>query len=378
MNKYYTLILLFLLIITAPLLTYVVPITSTKYANRENRNLTKFPQLNINSLDQFPGDFDRYFDDNFNFRGEFLKLNNFVKLNLYKESPHNAVILGKQGWMYTRKYINSYISKKIFSTKELDSIRGMYVDRSTWLKEKNIKNYVFIIPTKYNIYNEYLPSPVYKLRKTNEKEQFINSLNGIDNLKVIDLLPTLQNHKKKSPIRLYHKTDQHWNEYGAFIAYTKIIEELHQDFPEIPLVNTNDFIIDSVITPGKSLAKTVLLEDKVDEVVLKVKPRHSKSVRFSPENDYKVTEIFPYKNEFQIHYKTERHTLPKIMLVRDSYANSLLKVLPESFNETVFIWDNWCYRLNEDIVENEKPDIYVTIVIESNLSYILHKHPSER
>jgi hypothetical protein len=49
-----------------------------------------------------------------------------------------------------------------------------------------------------------------------------------------------------------------------------------------------------------------------------------------------------------------------------------------SFSESILIWDNWNYKLNEEIVKREKPDIILTLIIEANLEYILYKHPNER
>jgi len=371
-------LILFLTVISLPLLDYIIPVSSKNYENRENRIYASFPEINIQHLDPFPMQFENFFNDHFNFRGELLQLNNFVKLNLYNESPHPAVIKGKNGWLYTVKYINSFSGEWIFSPQELKDIRDMYIKRSEWLRKRGILNYIVIIPSKFNVYPEFLPKNVFKRRPVNEKTQFIEAVSYIDNLKVIDLETIFHDEKKNSSIRLYHKTDQHWNEYGAFIAYKKIVEHIHEDLPEVNLVDTDDFIIDSSLTYGKSLANTILAENKILEMEIRVKPRKQKSSRFRPEKSYPVPVKFPYKNEFQLHYRSDDIHSPKILVLRDSYTNSLLHLLPESFSETVFIWDNWNYSLNEDIVNEEKPDIFLTLIIESNLPYILHKHPSER
>ena len=367
-----------MVIISLPLMDYMLPISSKKSDNRENRVYATFPEFNIQHLDPFPGQFDNFYRDHFHFRGELLELNKYVKLKIYKESPHPAVIIGKRGWLYTNKYINSYTGRKIFSSQELTDFNKMYTRRSEWLRNHGIKNYIVIIPTKFNVYPEYLPKSIFRERLINEKKQFIEAVSAIDNLRVIDLEPYLLNKKKESAIRSYHITDQHWNEYGAFLAYAKIIEEIHNDFPEVPLVNEDDFIIDSILVPGRELAKTILIEMEVNEMDVTVKAKEKKSVRFMPENIYPVPEKFPYKKDFQLHYKTPDNNLPKILVFRDSYTNAMLHLLPESFSETVLIWDNWGYRLNENIVEKEKPDIFLTLIIESNLPFILHKHPTER
>lgn len=364
--------------IAAPMLDYLIPIASSDYINRENRNYAAFPEIRLAQIDSFPGQFDDYFNDNFHFRGELLDLNNFIKLNLYKESPHPSVIMGKKGWLFIQKYLNSYSSEVTFSSQELIDFRNLYTERTQWLKNRGIRNYIFIIPSKFNVYPEYLPNSVYKKSLVSKKEQFIEATRSIDNLKVIDLEPFLLDEKTKSPTHLYYKTDQHWNEYGAFIAYSKIIEVLHNDFPEVSLVDIDDFVADSIAIPGKSLARIISIEKRISEMDIKVKAKNQKSISVVTENSYTPPIKFPYKNAFHLEYTTANDSLPKILVLRDSYAVFLRHLLPESFSKTILIWDNWCYRLNEEIVTKEEPDIYITLIIESNLDFILYKHPSER
>ena len=45
--------------------------------------------------------------------------------------------------------------------------------------------------------------------------------------------------------------------------------------------------------------------------------------------------------------------------------------LAENFSVTEKIFDKWEYKLNESIVENEKPDVFLMIVLESNLRNII-------
>ena len=49
-----------------------------------------------------------------------------------------------------------------------------------------------------------------------------------------------------------------------------------------------------------------------------------------------------------------------------------------SFSESVLIWGNWNYKLNEELISRENPGIVFIMMIESNLKYVLHKHPSDR
>lgn len=368
----------FFLVIVLPSITMFLHEEKKTVGNRENRKMAAFPQLDIKRLDPFPKEFDNYYNDNFTFRNELLQINSFLKFFLFKESPNKHVILGGDYWLYTRKYLNSFTSERLLNEREISELRDLYTSRSKWLNEKGIKNYIFIIPTKYNVYSEFLPSTVTKQNKVSIKEQFIDATNGIKNLTVVDLLQYIEQHKLESAIRQFHKTDQHWNEYGAFIGYKCIVDNINKSFRKVKNINESDFIVDSIEVSGKSLARTILLEEKLNELDIRVRKTVKRAKKVKPEILYESHDKFPYKSQFQIHYAVDDDSLPSVLILRDSYTNSLLHLVPESFKKTIFIWDNWCYRLNKTIVEQEKPDIFITLLIESNIPYLLHGHPSER
>jgi len=99
--------ILFICIITLPMLENVLNISS-EYENTENRTKAPLPKLDIRYLDPFPSDYEKYFNDNHNFRSELLLLNSKFKFNILNISPVKIVVEGKDGWLYTSKYIESY------------------------------------------------------------------------------------------------------------------------------------------------------------------------------------------------------------------------------------------------------------------------------
>lgn len=371
--KNITLIILFLVIIFLPLADYLVPISSNESENRENRNLAKFPEFNIQLLDPFPSKFESFFNDHFNFRTELLSLNKYIKLDLFKESPHPSIIIGKKGYLYVRKYLNSYAVKENFSPDELKEIRQIYINRASWLKKRGIKSYFVFVPTKYNVYPEYVPKRIKRGSLGREKDQFMKAIDSIENLTIIDLEPYFLEQKKNAIYPLYYQTDQHWNEYGSFKAYRKIVDVIREDFPNVKKVNESDYIYSESKVKGKQLAKSISIEDKVEETEIKVSPIKSTTKRYEAEKKYSIPASFYYKSYYQFNYKNSDTLLPSAYIVRDSYVNAMERQLPESFGKLIYIWDNWRYRLNSEIALTEKPDIFITIVIESNLRNILKR-----
>jgi len=368
--------ILFVCIIFLPMLENVLNISS-EYENTENRTKAPLPKFDIEYLDPYPSEYENYFNDNHNFRGELLLLNSKFKFNILNISPVKIVVEGKNGWLYTSKYIESYINSWLFTNIELDSLYKIYSQRSKWLDEKGIKHYIAIVPNKAHVYPEFLPDRLKKSRVT-KTDQFIKTLEKIPNLNVFYLRDALIEEKEKSPYNLFYKTDQHWNEYGAIIGVKKIVSEIKKDFPEMKDVELSDFIIDTTNTDGRGLARMLMLQKSIKEMVIDVNHIDSTKSNKIDTLIYPIPEVFPYKDRHQVYYSSNDKKLPKVLVIRDSFTDALIDKLPNSFSETTYIWDTWCYELHEDIVANEKPDIFLTIIIEANLPFIIYKHNSVR
>jgi len=346
--------------------------------NLENRNMAKCPKLILSNLDPFPREFEKYYVDNFNFRQTLLEWNKYLKVNVFKESPHKSVIIGSDGFLFAEKYINTYTHQRTFSENEINMLKEEFTRRVRWLQSINVKHYLAIVPTKFNVYSEKLPFHVRQLTPTSQTTQFIDAVSGIEGMNLINLKDTLLQAAQILDERLYYNTDQHWNQFGAYVAYSKILNEIRKDFPQTPATSLDAMRISSEKTKGTGLAKTILMQEEFPDKEIQISPRN-KIFDFSTyKYAYPIPEKFPYKNEFQVHYKSHDESLPKILFIRDSYSNNMLDFFGMSFSESILIWDNWNYKLNEEIVKREKPDIILTLIIEANLEYILYKHPNER
>jgi len=341
------LIIVFLIILYLPLMDSFIGISS-KENYSENRQLASQPKFNINDLDHFTPDYNTYYSDNFNFRNDLIKLHSNFKFNVLGISPFpKKVAQGKNGWLYDAGvYMDYYRCKEPFSASQLEEFQNILEYRHQWLESKGIKYYLVVVPVKANVYPEYLPDFVYKLRSNSKLDQLIEHLNDHSSFRLIDLRNNLFEHKNVN--FLYHKTDTHWNDLGAFYGASAIIDSIQNDFSILNSYNIADYQIDTSSIKGKVLASMLNMNDKIRETEIKLTPKFEKKAhtfRFKP--------LMPvFKN------------ILKLFKLR------------ESFNRTVFIWDNWEYGLNKHIVETENPDIVITIVVEKSLHNIL-EHASE-
>ncbi len=56
-----------------------------------------------------------------------------------------------------------------------------------------------------------------------------------------------------------------------------------------------------------------------------------------------------------------------MLMIRDSFARTIIPFMSEHFNESVYIFDGWHHDLNEDIVKKEKPDVFIQLILESQI-----------
>ena len=157
-------------------------------------------------------------------------------------------------------------------------------------------------------------------------------------LNLISLAPALI--KEKQDHRVFYKTDDHWNPLGAFFGYREIINVLRKDFPEMSAAQLNEFDLDTITQPGMRLARLLGIGKITTESIVNLQSR-SDIVKDGKKREYPIPDGFKYENEYERAYATDSTHWPKAMIVRDSYTNNLLKLLPRHFSETLFIWDDW-------------------------------------
>lgn len=339
--------------------------------NSENRSITPNPKLDINHLDVFPSKYELYFNDIFTLRNYLIKQYNNVVINYFKKSPvPGMVIFGKKDWLYYGdKHLGVYRGTEHFTNDELVIMKKELLYRYEYLKKRNIKYYLVILPTKYTIYPEFVPESITKLYNKTIADQLIETFNGDIPFRIIDTRSSLLEAKKRN-IRLFQKTDGHWNSAGAYFAYHKISENLKKDFPEVQTVEFEDYKVDSVWEKGGDLTKILGTYDvaKENQIFLK---ENFKSLGFRGTEMNYDPKGFPTKADYEIVCINPKNKKLKGLIIRDSFTGFMVQFLQQDFYKSVYIFDRWEYGLNEEILEQEKPDVFMNIVVECQLKTFL-------
>lgn len=337
--------------------------------SHENRNKAKLPVFNVSKLDAFVKEYDSYYSDNFSLRENGISFHNKFEYFLWGVSPvPNEVIVGKNGWFYDKDCTENYSGANAFTKEELLQIEEELSYRSEWAASKNIKYYVAIVPSKMNVYPEYLPSKIIKVSNTSQYDQVV-SLDKKSTINIIDIRKNLLSHKNDG-YDLFQHTDGHWNDFGAYFGYQEIINRLSKDFPELKPSDLKDYTISLEQRPGGSIVSMINLEKEFPENFVKLTEKDTIYAYDGIKRPYERPATIP-EWDHQIIKVNDHGKKIKCLIIRDSFTLLLIRFLQENFKESVFIHDEWKYRMREDLIEKEKPDVVINIVFETGLNKLI-------
>lgn len=334
---------------------------------RENRALATKPEMDFNLLDDFPKAYDEFYSDNFAFRNQLLKFNSSLKLDFLDVAPVTSKgMIGNDGWLYLTKSMNDvYLGKNKVDENKLKRYYDIIKYRQKFLDSIGCKYYFVIAPVKTSVYPEFLTFDQGSNENISLTDQIVELLDTVKGMKLIDLRKALLN--AKGGTRLFHKTDNHWNSYGSFIGYHEIMTQLSNDFPELKPHDISEYEIDSTQINGLNLTRILGIYHNIYENKITVTPSFEPISKKGEKRGYPVMKWFSFKKQYEQVYAVDNDSLPKLLLIRDSFGKTVIPFINEHFSESVFIFDGWHHGLNEKITLNEKPDIFIQLILESHL-----------
>lgn len=341
-------------------------------SDTENRVLTPRPEIHLSSINSFPKEFEKYFNDNFAFRSQLLKINNQFKVKFLRTSPNPLVVIGKDQWLFytgdkAPESMDDYLGTVRFSDEELEIIKDNLETRKNWLNQRGISYLYCIAPNKQSIYSEYLPNHLIKVNNETRTDQLIKYLNDNSDVQVLDLRKVLLENKKDE--LLYYKSDTHWNEFGAYLGYREIIQELSKTYPELKAKPISNFLLSRSFNHGGDIANMLGMKNQYIDSYIHLEPQFQ---IFSSDLDIDKSK---YPNPAQLIAKqTKNSGLHNMVMFRDSFSTLLIPLLSEHFNKSIYIWD---HQFNAKVIEQESPEIVIEEVVERFLPTLLLPNPAE-
>jgi alginate O-acetyltransferase complex protein AlgJ len=351
------LIVFFLTLICAPPLVCIL-FSKKEWSDTEKRVLAASPKApsDFKTLLQFPKDFEAYYNDHFGFREVLIdRYHREMRKRFGQTGVHN-VVAGKDGWyFYTGDdLLNDFRGLVPLTDQQIISWKENLVGKRDWLAKRGIHYLFVVIPNKQTIYPEYLPDYFQKAKGTTRLEQLTQYLKKNSDVEILDLRPELFNAKSKG--QLYAKTDTHWNDYGAFVGYRKMMHRISRWFPKEQFKFDFYYHYTMVDRPGGDLPKMLGLRETIKEVVPVLKERHfcaqPMELNLEIENFYKRKETTPFM-------KGCKDANLRALVFRDSFFNRLEPFFSENFQHVVYLWQFYDQEIVERLIDYFHPHIVI-------------------
>ena len=327
----------------------------------ENRNLAQAPKLSLENISsgKFMEDAEDYVNDQIIGRDFWVALKAWSE-RLTGKQENNGVYFGKEDTLISR----------------LDQPDQALLDQNAGYVNALVDNvdvpvYFGIIPSAAAVWADRLPAGA----PTAGEKAIIDGLYSAVQTHTIDLYSALAQHKDED---LYYRTDHHWTSLGAYYGYAALMDAMGLD--AVPLDESRKVTVseDFYGTLYSTSGVRWLPPDHIDRyisgegVVVTAYPNGEPEPgslyvdSFLGEKDKYSS--FLGGNKPLCVIETEQTGAPKLLVIRDSYSDSLAPFLTQSFSEIHLFDPRYNLTSVRDYVVQNEIDAVVVLYSISNFT----------
>ena len=332
-----------------------------KSSELENRELAQAPKFSLESISngEFMADAEDYVNDQIIGRDFWVALKAWSE-RLSGKQENNGVYFAKE---------DTLISRVDTPDQDLLDTNANYVN--ALVNNVDVPVYFGIIPSAAAIWSDRLPSGA----PTADEKSIINGLYDTVQTHVVDLYTVLDAHKEEE---LYYRTDHHWTSLGAYYGYTALMNAMGLE--AVPLNESQKVTVSENFygTLFSSSGVRWLPPDHIDRYISDEGVTVTSYPYGTPEpGSLYVDSFLEVKDQYSSFLggnkplcviETEHTDAPKVLVIRDSYADSLAPFLTQNFSE-IHLFDPR-YNLNsvKDYVLQNEIDAVVVLYSISNFT----------
>lgn len=322
------------------------------FSESENRMLAEKPKFSVERLVQgkYTDGFETYVNDQFIFRDFFVKIKTTTDYLLGKREENN-VFLGKKG----------YLIENFTEPDEENMEANEEAILSFSNEQSQIKQYMLLTPTAISILDDYLPV----FARGNDQRMAITSFRTTleeSPIEMIDVEEALLENKEKG---VFYKTDHHWTTFGAYTAFEEAAKIMGLQ-TETVSYETNIVTYDFQGTLSAKSGFRTNEKEKM-EVYLPKAGGVSYVVNYVEEQEKTTTlyntdklkerdkyAMFLDGNHSLVKIQTTSESGERLLIFKDSYANSFIQFLLPYYREIVVVDPRYYYEDIRELIEEEE------------------------
>ncbi len=325
------------------------------FSESENRSLQEAPSFSLGKYmeGRFEKKLENYVNDQFLLRDKLIKVKSAVDLMSGKVESNGVY-----------KCKDNYLMEKLNAPEAhfKNTLKALKFFRRT---NSDLNMYFLLAPNAANIYADKLPMTVTMSDQNKHMDDFFNEIikygyNGIDVRDKFDA--------EKNSTQLFYRTDHHWTSNGAYIAYKLAVQKMDLS----KAVEYNGYAVKKDFK-GTLYSKSGFVNGLDDEIKIFL-PENSKkynnSVIYYADTKKKTTKfyeldnlkkkdaytVFGGSNHPIYTIQTPCDSKKNLLILKDSYANSLIPFLSQHYRRIVVVDPRYFYGDIKDIIDSNGID----------------------
>ena len=339
-----------LFILVVLIINFIVP--DRGFSQKENRVLASRPAISVSQLTsgKFADGYETYVNDQFFLRDWWITLRATAQ-RILGNTEGNGVFLGKNGYL-----MEDFTAP---SQERLDRTLKSMTDFAA--RHSDLPQYALIAPNAVNILSDKLPA----LAAATDQNPYLDATaTALEKAGVtfVDVRDTLSQHKDDG---IYYHTDHHWTTQGAYFAYLQLAKVLGIDSSSI----SYDKLPVSMSFQGTLSAKSgfrasekeemdvFLPRDDAPSSVVNYVDEQKKTASFYETSQLETRDkyaMFFNGNHGKVVITTPTEENRTLLVIKDSYANSLVPFLAPYYRKIVMVDPRYFYDDLEELMQVEE------------------------
>lgn len=324
-------------------------VSDKEMSEEENRMLAGSPRLSWSSLvsGDFMTKYETYLADQFAGRNFWRSIK--VGLSgLGGSRQEEDILIGK----------DDYLMEEIVSPDQDTLMENLEAIRQFAKRSRDIQTYMLMVPNAANIMRDRLPAFATVSDQSRMFAQVKREL-GED----VEWLDAAEALKKHAGEQIYYKTDHHWTSLGAFYTFSQVAEQMQiktdvsSGFVSYPISTTFNGMLAAKSGCRMDVREDIYMyvpRDTDNDVVVNYVDEQRKTASLYDSSKLKTRDqyaVFLGENTSVVDIKTVSESKRRLLLIKDSYANSFVPFLTPYFREIVLVDPRYYSGTIEDIMD---------------------------
>ena len=360
---------MFVFLIFIGLMTVMFIVTpKINYSSLEKRYLEDFPEASLESVTdgEFEEGFETFFADHFPIRNMWVGINAYANF-LVGNNGSNGVYNCDNGYL---------INEPVSDDNRIDANLSALTD----LKDKiNVDMTCLIVPSTGYIMKDELPV-IHNEYKDDEYFNDIKSTLDNHSISFVDVRSRFKSDAQNGS-QLYYRTDHHWTTFGAYKAYTQLMDE-----SGLKPVKKSAFDVESYPDfYGTTYSTSGFWFNMGDDLEVWKNPKNDKKISLDitegEETKSYNTLYFPdHLNEDDKYpvFIDGNHALEtitnknvksgKLLVIKDSFAHCMAPFLAENYNTVTLVDPRYYKKSVSELIKKGKYDKVLVLYGIDNLA----------